>query len=370
MKTRSQCQTTWRCNYRRSGASASNPLLRWLRTANGLIPVVLIAWLTLLPASASAVGVPAGTPIQNQAFATYTVGTTPLTAQSLPTSFSVDEIIDIDVSLQTGPVPVGPNDTNQVLTYLVTNTGNGVEVWEFDPNNALGGDNFDPVFASIYLDGNGDGLFNVADDTLYTKGADDPTLDANDPTADSITVFLLNDIPGTATDGQSGFSRLTATSVGVGAQAPGYTVSNGGDGGLIDAVVGSTGAQDAEDGTYIVSAASVALSKTWTIVPHATFGTQPVPGATIQYDITVTVTGAGIAENLVITDLVPADTIYENNSLILTDGSGTNLLTDAADLDAGDFDVSLSGGITVDLGDVAGGSADSTITFNVMIDPN
>jgi len=370
MKTRRQCLTTWHCDYQRSGAGDPNPVLRRLRRSGGLLPVVLIAWLTLLPANASAVGVPAGTTIQNQASASYNVGATSLTAQSLVSSLSVDEIIDVDVTLQSPPVPVGPNDTDQVLTYLITNTGNGVEVWEFDPNSSLPGDDFDPVFASIYLDGNGDGLFNLADDTLYTKGADDPTLDANDPTADSITVFLLNDIPGTVLDGQSGFSRLTATSVGVGAQAPGYTVAGGGDGGTIDAVVGSSGAQDAEDGTYIVAAASVALNKTWTIVPHAIFGTQPVPGATIQYDITVTVTGAGTAENLVITDLIPANAIYENNSLILTDGSGTNSLTDAADADAGDFDVSLSGGITVDLGDVAGGSADSTITFNVMIDPN
>jgi len=318
---------------------------------------------------ASAVGVAAGTTIQNQASASYDVGATSLTVQSAVNSVTVDEIVDVSVTLQSPPVAVSPNDTGRVLTYLVTNTGNGVEVIEFDPDSVLPGDNFDPTFNSIYLD-DGDGLFDALVDTPYTKGFNDPSLDANDPGNDSITVFLLNDIPGTALNGETGLSRLTATSAVIGAQAPGTVVANGGDGGTIDAMVGTSGGQDAEDGTYIVAAVNVTLTKVATILPHATFGIEPVPGATIQYSITVSVTGSGTAQNLVVTDSIPANTIFVNNSIVLSDGSGTTPLSDAADADAGDFDVTLAGAVTVDLGDVAGGAADSTVTFNVLIDPN
>jgi len=328
----------------------------------------IVAIALFVASQAGAVGAPAGTQIQNQASATYTVGATPLSTDSPVSTVTVDELVDVTVTLQSPPVPVDPNDTDQVLSFLVTNSGNGSEVFELDPNSVIGGDDFDPVFASIYLD-DGDGIFDPLTDTLYAKGTNDPTLDANDPLGDSVLVFLLNDIPGTVLDAESGLSRLTATSRDLGAQPPGTSTPNAGDGGLINAVSGVNGGQDGGDGTYVVASVSVTLDKQYVIVPHATFGTAPVPGATIRYTITVTTTGTGTATSLVVTDLIPAGTAYENNSLTLTDGAGTTSLSDAADLDAGDYNGSLPGGITVDLGDVPGGSADRVVEFSVLIDP-
>jgi uncharacterized repeat protein (TIGR01451 family) len=334
-----------------------------------LVAITGLASVWLLAAPASAVGTAAGTPIQNQATATYTVGVTPLSVSTLVNTLAVDELVDVTVTLLSAPVPVIPNDTNRVLAFRVTNTGNGSEVFELVAlSSALGGD-FDPILAAqeIYLD-DGDGSFDILLDAPYTIGVDDPTLDANIPLGDSIVVFVLNDFPVpplVLVDGDQGLSRLTATAVSTGAQVPGTTVANGGDGGLIDAVVGTTGAQGSQEGTYIVAAVSVGLTKTAAVLPDATFGTQPVPGATIRYTITVTVTGSGTATGLVVTDAIPVGTIYEALSIYL---NAVNL-SDGADLDAGDFNVTNPGAITVDLGDVAGGNPDNVITFDAMIDP-
>lgn len=340
-----------------------------LRVALRVLASLACASVLLASSQSQAVGVAAGTPIRNRASATFDVGGTPLTVQSPINVVTVDEIIDVTVTLQSGTVTVSPGDSGRVLTFLVTNTGNGVESFALAVNSVLPGNQFDPTFTSIYLD-DGDGLFDAGLDTLHIGGSNEPPLDANDPAADSIVIFVLNDIPGTASDTQSGSSRLTATSTTSGVQPPGTVIPNGGDGGTIDAIVGTTGAQDLEDGDYVVTGVNVELLKASAVLPHAVFGTQPVPGATIQYTITVRVTGSGTAQNLVVSDPIPADTLYETSSIVLTDGSGTNSLSDIADGDVGDYGATLANGITVALGDVAGGAADRVITFNVMIDPN
>ncbi len=328
------------------------------------IVAALFASTILFAVDAGAVGVAAGTQIQNQAAATYNVGVTPFATTSGINIVTVNEIIDVQVTLQSAPVPVSSPEVGAVLSYLVTNIGNGVEDYELAVTNLIAGDDFDPVFASVWLD-DGDAIFNPALDTLYVVNANDPILDANDPANDSALIFVLSDIPAALIDGDVGLNRLTATSVVMGAQVPGFTSAGTGDGGT-DAVAGTSGAQDQDQGTYVVSTVAVALIKTATIVPDAIFGTRPVPGAIIRYEITVSVTGGGTAQGVVITDAIPLDTIYEGGSLELNGG----ILSDAADLDAGDFNISLGNGITVDLGDIVGGAPDNTIIFNVQIDPN
>lgn len=337
---------------------------RLISTFVRVLAVAMVAIGSFASTDARAIGVQAGTQIQNQATATYDVGGTPFVATSGSNIVTVDEIVDVQVTLQSPPVPVASPDTNQVLSFLVTNTGNGTESFEIVVNNGVGGDQFDPIFASIWLD-DGDGLFNPTLDTPYVLNSNDPVLDANDPANDSALLFVVNDIPGSRIDGDVGLSRLTVTSVALGAQTPGFTSNGTGDAGT-DAVAGTSGGQAQVDGSYVVAAVSVSLTKTATVVPHATFGTQPVPGAIVRYEITVTVTGAGTAQNLVITDPIPVGTIYENASMELNAVG----LSDAVDLDEGDFDSTLANGIAVDLGDVPGGSPDNVIHFNVMIDPN
>jgi len=318
------------------------------------LKLLAFAWLGLLSSQpAWALGTTAGTDITNAATADYFIGVTPLTATSNTTTTTVDELMNVTVVGQDAgsQVTVGPGDTNQVLTYQITNTGNGTDNYSLTASNQVG-DDFDATSIAIYLD-DGDGVFNAAD--ILLDGSNDPVMNADDV----ITVFVVADIPAGLFDGNIANINLTVgsnTAIG----APGTAVVGGGDGGT-DAVVGASGGADSATESYVVSNVVVSLLKSVSIVdPFG--GSDPAPGATITYSIDVTVTGGGTASAVVISDPIPANTTYVSNSMTLGGGA----LTDAVDgLDGADFDITAPNMVTVDMGDLTAGT--QTITFEVTI---
>ncbi len=325
----------------------------WTTAAVFMALALTLTW----SAAAYALGTAAGTNITNTATANYTVGGTPTTATSNTTTVKVAEILNVAATWQDGAsVTVAPGDTNKVLTFRVTNSGNGSDSYSLSVNTLLGGDNFDPVFASIYLDANANGVYNAGIDTLHVAGTNDPVVAANA----WATVFVLSNIPGALADGNTGNLRLTATSK-TGSGAAGTVIAGAGEGGT-DAVVGaSTGASTAQ-GTYLVSSVTVSVVKSYVVIDQFG-GTQPVPSATIRFTITVTVAGSGTAVGVVITDPIPANTTYTANTLKLNAGA----LTDVSDADAGDVGATTAGTVTVALGSLTSASAVQTITFDVTI---
>ena len=300
-----------------------------------------------------AAGTTAGTDITNTATADYFIGVTPLTATSNTTTTTVDELLNVTLVGQDAgsQVTVGPGDTSQVLTYQITNTGNGTDSYSLAATN-LAGDNFDAIAIAIYLD-DGDGIFNAADTLL--DGSNDPVMNADDV----ITVFIVADIPAGLFNGDIANIDLTVDS-NTATGAPGTVVVGGGDGGT-NAVVGAGGGTDSATESYVVSNVVLTLLKSASIVdPFG--GSDPVPGATITYSIDVTVTGAGTASGVVISDPIPVDTTYVNASMTL----GGVPLTDAVDgIDDADFGVTALNTITIDMGDLTAGT--QTITFDVTI---
>jgi uncharacterized repeat protein (TIGR01451 family) len=328
---------------------------------------VLAAWLgavlLLLSAPAGAVGTAAGTDITNTASITADVGGSPVTATSNAHVVTVAELIDVDVTLLTiGNVLANSPATGQVLTYRVTNTGNGVDTFGLAGNSALAGDDFDPTLGSVYFDANGSGLFEVGFDTLYTPGTNDPVLDANDPANDDVVVFVLNDIPAALASGDLGGSELTATSA-TASGAPGSVAAGAGELGT-DAIVGVSGGDDVDQGTYQVSTVALALVKS-SVVADPFGGSQPIPGATITYTLVVTVTGVGSADAALLSDAIPANTTYVAGSMTRNAAP----LTDASDspTDEADFSVTTPGAISVGLGNLPAGGPAETITFQVTI---
>ena len=317
------------------------------------ISTFALALALALPMQAEAAGTRAGSMISNTASASYDAGGGTQTINSNQVDLRVDELLDVTVdSSNPADVPTTPGSTAQLLTFSVTNNGNGEESFALSTIANGGGDDFDPTVTQIYID-NGDGVFDAATDTLYTPGANDPTLN---PDA-SVTIFVLSTIPGTATDGQRGTVSLVAAAK-TGTGVPGTSFAGRGEGGG-DAVVGSTGADGQDQGAYAVSAATVSLVKS-AVVSDPFGGSEPVPGATITYTIVATVAGSGSVNGLAITDNIPADTSYIAGSMTL---GGTGL-TDAADADAGDYNGTR---INVTLGTVAGGQ-NRTVTFRTTID--
>ena len=302
---------------------------------------------------AFAAGTLAGTNIENIATASYDTGSGTIDIQSNTATILVDELLDVTVaSSDPGDVATTPGATNAVLTFRVTNNGNGPEAFRFTPNVANGGDDFDPTLSQIIIDTNNNGVYDAGVDTVYVAGTNDPILAPDQ----SVNVFILTNIAPTQTNGQRANVSLVAAAV-TGTGAPGTTFTAAGEGGG-DAVVGTSGA-DSEANAYLrVDAASVALAKSATVAdPFG--GSNAVPGSTITYTIVATVSGEGSLSNLIINDPIPAGTTYVPGSMTLQAAS----LTDAADADAGNFNGTR---VSVSLGTVAAGQT-RTVTFQTVI---
>ncbi len=327
---------------------------------SNLIAKGRLGWLAALAAAvvstapAYATGTVAGTTISNTATATYTdpIGN-PVTVSSNRVDLRVDEVLDVTVATaESGDVASQPGATNQVVRYTVTNTGNGSEAFRLTPITAIGGDAFDPTATSIVLDTNGNGVYDPIGDTVYVPGTNDPVL-APDT---QIRVFILSTVPGSATDGQRGQIDLTATAV-TGSGPAGTTFATQGTGGG-DAVVGTTTAVGRDQSFFVVSAATVVLVKSASVLdPFG--GTKSVPGSIITYTLIATVSGSGTLANLAVGDPAPAATTYVPASITAESAA----VSDATDADIGEF---AGGRVAVRFGNVAGGQT-RTVTFKVKI---
>lgn len=307
--------------------------------------------------TARAVGTLSGTNITNQATASYNVGPTSFVENSNITTTTVAEVIDVSTVWQdAAPVTVNPGDTIQITTFLVTNIGNGNDTLTLEGLSTLTGDDFNPTLNDLFFDTNGNGVYDPGIDAQYIMGVNDPSLDADQ----SIIVFSSNNIPTGVIDGDLGFTQLRAITS-LGAAAPGTIFPAQGDYGT-DAILGSTGGEGSDTGVYVVSNVVVTVVKSVLITDP--FGTsEPIPGAVLSYSIVVTASGSGVAENVVITDAIPANTVYNSGTLTLNSAP----LTDNVDGDVGDVGGTTANTVTVNLGDLAAPAPIQTITFDVTI---
>lgn len=299
---------------------------------------------------AFAAGVQAGTSIENTATATYTNGTSVESVTSNTVSVVVDEILDVAVaSLDGGNVSI----TNQaVLTFQITNSGNGNESFNIDIDTAVPGDGFDPDFILLAYDSNFNGMYDSGTDTVLTPGASSPIMAPDE----NLLVFAITALPLGTIDAAIADVKLTANAV-TGSGSPGTLFSGQGDSGS-DAVVGSSTAQDQDTGNLIARLGSVDLIKSAT-VSDPFGGNQSIPGAAVTYSLVANFTGTGTVSALTIADNIPVGTTYQPGSLTL-DGSN---LTDSSDGDSGEASAS---GIEVILGDFSGTNS-YTIQFTVEI---
>ncbi len=319
-------------------------------------PLVVVSASIAFALPAQAAGTVAGTTISNTASATYTdSGGSVVTVPSNQVDLRVDEILNVTVaSLDPGTpsqVLATPGSTNQILTFNVTNTGNGPEVFSLSTVDNVGGDQFDPVTTSIVIDSNDNGIYEFGSDVIY-NGSNFPLL-----APDGVKrVFVLANIPGSTTDGQRGQVNLNAAAV-TGTGPPGTVFAGAGTGGS-DAIAGASGADDSDDGSYVVNAATVAFVKTASVLdPFG--GTRSVPNAVITYTLLATVGGSGSLANLAVGDPIPANTTFQPGTIT----SQAVAVTDATDADAGEF---AANSIAVRFGTVAAGQT-RTVTFKVKI---
>lgn len=311
-----------------------------------------------------AAGTAAGTSIANTASVTFTdPGGTPTTVTSNTQTVTVDEVLDVTVvANDAGNVAVTTPSSNKVLSFTVTNTGNGSEVFALTTDASIAGDQFNPANVRIYLD-NGDNTFDPLTDTLYVAGTNDPSLTAGGLPTDARLVFVVSDIPGSLSNGNVGLVRLKAEALTAkatpGPDTAGTVFAGAGAGGT-DAVVGSSTAEASVQNGYAVEQVSATFVKSQSVL-DGFGGSNPIPGAVITYTLTFSATGVGTLTNVKLVDAIPANTTYQAGTMKL-DGSP---LTDAAADDAGFFS-----GTQIEV-IPAGGSvtapATHVVTFNVKV---
>jgi len=293
--------------------------------------------------SAQAAGTAAGTDVQNTFTLNYEVNNVPqdeitndgLNGNDAPTSFTVDRVIDLNVD-STTDTNVTPGQTNQALSYTLTNEGNDTQQYDLNVvNEAVNAPivGFDVTPYTVwYEDPATPGTF------IEFTGANYPEL-APDQT---INVEIRGDIPTAANDGEQEILSLVATTL----DTTGTVVTNDTDGNTITGAAenvfaddpasaeASTGdsttvsdGNDSATAAFIVATAEITGGKevevfsqdgsNCTVFPGTATGGYAIPGSCVEYTITVQNTGGEDATNVVVFDELDA-----NLTLVALDSTG------------------------------------------------
>lgn len=323
-----------------------------MKTMKIIKTLASIAVLTIASNSAWAAGTAAGTDIDNTAVINYSVGGTPQTliesseggnstpgaTNGTPTTFKVDKKIDVLVTTGTD-VNAIPGETNKAITFTVLNEGNSPESFNLVPSQvASPTDDFDTTGCTV------------------TSPASSPVLLAAD---ESVTVTVQCDIPvagGVVVNGADSFVDLEASINGV-AQTSGADTAGGVEVVFADDTGSTTDGADrngshSATNTYLINTASIIVGKTSTVISDPFNGTavdgiagtpKRIPGATVQYSITVSnASGAATATGIVISDVIPSTLTIVGTPTIsggtstLAAASGQTVTSTAFNLAAGE----------------------------------
>ena len=333
--------------------------------------IACLAFCLLTAGTAFALNTPAGTTVTN------TVSISSMETQTVTTgnTFKVDRAINVVVK-KIADANIAPNSSSAALSFLVSNAsnttaGNAAMRLALSAVSKATNTTWTMNNVRIYRDNNSSGTWD-AGDTLYS----DASTFGDIASGASITVLIVADAPAGVTIGQTASYDLVATAVDAGTLNV-STQTAGPDTAGVDTVfrdaAGSVVGDVARDGkhsdtgTFIVFASAmnvnVDLTKTVTTLHDQWGGFLAIPGATLRYMITATITGSGTAKNVVISDPLPMNTEYIANTLRLNDTA----LTDAADTDAGDVGVTTPNAVTVKLGNLTSASSAQKIIFDVKI---
>ncbi len=303
----------------------------------------ITAVLLLLTQSAFAIGTDEDTDINNRASVDYAVGgvgqvviesapggnSTPGATLGTDTVFEVDRLIDFEVTGPGANTIISPDQTDAVLTFTMTNSGNDHQDFVFSVTN-LAGDDFDmneiTSTLRVFVDAAPfDGVYVAVDDTatfvdeLAPDGVTTATIfvlaDADNPTPiDGWTADLQ--LEARAHDGNDGVT---------GGAAGALATDNSGDldlPGTVQNVFGELGIVSFDNrfeatGTYEVQAATLTVTKTSAVISDP-FSTGPnwkaIPGAVIEYTVTIVNTGAVAADNVTVSDVIQIANVTFNDA--------------------------------------------------------
>lgn len=329
----------------------------------------------------------AGTTVSNTASVSYSVNGQAQTTTSTTASFVVDRKVNFTVVLdQPGPTQVNLGQTAAYTRYKVTNTTNATQDFLVNAFQSgivagvlTGTDDFNLNTFKVFVDVDGDGIYNPAIDTRTYVDELAPD--------NSIAVFIVGDVPATGTINQADVALQVIAAAGGAANAQGAglvatDLSLGNADNSVDVVFAdgdsdglgvdtSRNGQGWAYGSYVIVTRNVALTvnKTALIVSDGVNALNPkaLPGAIVEYCmIANNATLNASANSVTITDPVPANTTYVPGSLAigLPGGTCTLLPTITAPF-SGSFDTP-NNRIVANLGTVIGGGT-VAVSFKVTI---
>jgi uncharacterized repeat protein (TIGR01451 family) len=329
-----------------------------------------LATVLLFGQQAMAEGTRAGTSITNTATVDYAVGgidQNDITSDPATATFLVDRRVNVVlVPASTGTlVTVNPGTNDYWVDFLLTNNSN--DVLDFTVAVA----EVSPSDGTIDVDGQGGdtGDMGTLDYAIAGPGDTDPTRGAgaqyvDDLAADdSIRIRVFGDAALTMLDGQIAGAELTVTAAdpsgtpAAQGAALDFTVANTAGGVENVDVYSNDGVVVSIDG-FIVESAAITISKAYTVVDDGYGGTYLLPGAVLEYTVTLENTGAAQATDVVVTDTLDSNLEFvasgvSGNDMTVDDGSGATGCSAAANGDG----CLLSGqdltfdNITLDAGD-------------------
>jgi uncharacterized repeat protein (TIGR01451 family) len=239
-------------------------------------------------------------------------------------------------------------------------------------NAAHGGqDGFDLTTFTLFVDGNGNGTYEVGTDTATTL--DDLGVDQ------SRFIFVVGDVPLNASNGQIAGIQLSASARDISGGVFTAATDSTANGAITVETLAARDGIDVATDSFTVSAAALSVFKTSRVISDgvSTNNFKSIPGAVVEYCISVA-NGAGgaTATNISIADVVPTNTTYSPgtiriNAAVTTPGagqscSGGTVSTDSAgDADGGSFGTpanTVAGLLT----NIAGGSS-SALIFQATI---
>jgi uncharacterized repeat protein (TIGR01451 family) len=306
-----------------------------------LVASTSVMALLMSGAPAMAAGTQAGSTIENSVSVTFEVNGETQTAPPVASNeFVVDRKIIFDVNTSDSvSTTVNPNSTENVLEFTLENTSNDTLDFALTIANLVNG--------SATTNGDGADSFN-ADNIFYCVDNDDSgtcdpgeeNVNVNDLGPDeSRTIWVYGDFPITTPDGAVAGVSLTA--VGLDSAGAALTDDSGDldDAAAVQNVFADTDENNSEAAVdnYLSAAAVLSVAKLSRVVSDPISGTtnpKAIPGAVIEYCITVDNTGSAAASNVVITDdLDQVSPSAEYNAAFTPLKNGTGVTTGVCDAD-------------------------------------
>ena len=370
----------------------TTPTRLGLRTGLAALLALGSLWST-----AEAQPTPAGVTIQNRASVNYSVGgvpqtviessptgnTTPGTNQGAYTQFVVDQLVDLTVGEVSGNATIAsPGEAGAWLAFSVTNTGNAPQGYQLSVAEEVGTSLFTNTDTTNV--GLGNLVVRVDDGNGTYDGTETAAaIDTLAPGA-SITVFVVAQVPLTLVNGDFANVRLEAVAAVAGTNGVTLEVETPGanDPTTVEIIFGDSGNDATESAAdqYAIQSAALTVTKASAVIDDgiSTSNFRAIPGAVVEYTITVANTGTTGADSIAISDVIPpsttflADLQYTTGDVEIVAGGGPATYCVAETPTDTNLDGCYTDGTQLIVGTAALGSVPATsstiVRFRVQID--